>query len=212
MIISQFEVKIYQKLEDFFFEEGFELLIDKKQFRKITHDNFQNAIFSISDSNGDIWIEVNFGVRNGQIEQFAQQFLNNRINFRADANTLVTNIGKFSGQKHFRFKIRDEYDLENVIAEIKDFFATKGFNFMENASNLNEIDRILNEDPTKPCLFLYNQIHRCFKGLVAAKLVNRRDFAELMDKYRDILIFSASDEELLNFERMIGFLLHYNAN
>jgi alkaline phosphatase len=212
MIISQFEVKIYQKLEDFFSEEGFELLIDKKQFRKINHDSFQNVIFSISDGNGDVWIEVNFGVRNGQIEQFAQQFLNNRINFRADANTLVTNIGKFSGQKHFRFKIRNEFDLESVIAEIKDFFATKGFNFMENASNLHEIDRILNEDPAKPCLFLYNQIHRCFKGIIVAKLVNRKDFAELMDKYRDVLIFSASDEELLNFERMIGFLLHYNAN
>lgn len=212
MIISQFEVKIYQKLEEFFSEKGFELLIDKKQFRKINYDSFQNVIFSISDSNGDVWIEVNFGIRNGQIENFTQQFLNNRVNFRADANTLVTNIGKFNGQKHFRFKVRDEFDLERVIDEIKDFFISKGFDFMVNASNIHEIDRILNEDPTKPCLFLYNQIHRCFKGIVVAKLVNRTNFAELIDKYRDVLIFSASDEELLNFERMIGFLLHYNSN
>ncbi len=212
MIISQFEVRIYQKLEDFFSEEGFELMIDKKQFRKIKYDSFQNIIFSISDNKSDIWIEVNFGIRNEQIEHFAQQFLNNHAKFRPDANTLIINIGKFNGLKHFRYKVKDEDSLDDIIGEIKDFFITKGFNFMESASNIHEIDRILNENPEKPCQLLYNQIHRCFKGTIAAKLANRPNFADLMDKYRDTLIFSATDEELLNYERMIGHLLHYNAN
>lgn len=212
MITSQFEIRLYQKLEGFFHAEGFELIIDKKQFRRTYQNSFQNIIFAVSEVQKEFWIEVNFGIRNHQIEQIAQQFLNNLPNFRNDANTLVINIGKYNNMKYFRFKVIDDYYMDDITFEIKDFFFSKGFGFLEDSIFLSEIDRILNDKPTQNCPFLYNQVHRCFKGTIVAKLTDRLNFADLVGIYREFLLKTATDEELFNYERLVSFLLHYNPN
>jgi hypothetical protein len=222
MIISQFEVRLYNQLEDFFAKHGFELLHDKKQFRKTTATGFQNIILSVSEAKSGIsatglpidqfWVEVNFGVRNNQIEQIAQQFLNNSVDFRNDANTFVINIGKFNDLKYFRFKIEDEDDFDGITDQISDFFLQSGIPFMANNSNFNNLEKVLNFDPTKPCKYLYNQVHRAFKGIIAAKLGDKRHFSELIEIYRNYLFKVGTDDELINYERLVSYLLYYSRN
>ena len=212
MILSKFEVKFYQRLESFFQLYGFDLVLDQKQFRKATQNGFQNIIFSVSETQKEFWIEVNFGVRHEFIEQIAQQFLNNARGYRPSANTLVISIGKFQDLKYFRYKVTDEEELNKILEEVKSFFEETGFNFLDKTNNLISIDDILNDSPTRSCRLVYNQVHRCFKGLIAAKLTDNSNFATITNIYRHYLLKNGTDDDLLNYERLISFLNHYNAN
>ncbi len=212
MILSKFEVKFYQQLEEFFQGHDFNLHLDYKQFRKATQNGFQNVIFSISETQKEFWIEVNFGIRYEFIEQLAQQFLNNTRGNRSSANTLVISFGKFQNLKYFRFKVTDEDELYKILEEIKNFFKNRGFRFLEEAAGLEKIDDLLNDMPTKPCRYLYNQVHRCFKGVIAAKLTDNHSFTTITNIYRHFLLKNGSDEELLNYERLVSFLHFYSPN
>lgn len=212
MIHSHFETKLYEQLDAFFQSQGFGFLPDQKQYRKSTQNGFQNIIFSISETENVFWVEVNFGVRFEFVEQIAQQFLNNSFGYRPAANTLVISIGKFLDIKYFRYKVTNEADFERVTEEIRSFFEEKGFDFLDRADSLNFIEDTLNDSPAIPCRYLYNQVHRCFKGIVAAKLSDNCNFATITNIYRHFLLKNGTDEDLLNYERMITFLHHYNAN
>ena len=212
MILSKFEVKLYQRMEFFFQSHGFDLLSEQKQFRKTTQNGFQNIIFSVSETQKECWIEVNFGVRYEFIEQIAQQFLNNALGYRPSANTLVISVGKFLDLKYFRFKVTNEDDLGKTLNEIEDIFEKKGFDFLEKANNLSFIEETLNDSPAQSCRYLYNQVHRCFKGIIAAKLADNQNFATIINIYRHFLLKNGTDQDLMNYERLVSFLNHYNAN
>ncbi len=212
IILSKFEVKFYQRLEVFLQSQGFHLYIDQKQFRKCTQNGFQNIIFSVTETQKDFWVEVNFGVRHDVIEQVAQQFLNNSMGYRPSANTLVISIGKFQEKNYFRFKVTNEDDLGAVLGEIEKFFIEKGFDFLKKIESLKHVEDILNDAPSMPCRYLYNQVHRCFKGAIAAKLTDNQGFMTVTNIYRHFLLKNGTDQDLINYERMLGFLHHYNAN
>lgn len=212
MIYNQFETKLYGQLDVFFQSHGFGFLPDQKQFRKSTQNGFQNIIFSVSEAQNVFWIEVNFGVRFEFIEQIAQQFLNNSFGYRPAANTLVISTGKYLEIKYFRYKVTNEEELDKITGEIRSFFEEKGFDFLSKAHSLSFIEDTLNDSPTLPCRYLYNQVHRCFKGIVAAKLSDNRNFATITNIYRHFLLKNGTDEDLLSYERLITFLHHYNAN
>ncbi len=208
----QFETRFFERLDGFFSSHGFGLCLDQKQFRKSTQNGFQNIIFSISANQNIYWIEVNFGVRFEFIEEIAQQFLNNSYGYRPSANTLVISIGKFLEKKYFRYKISDEEEFQKVVEEIKDFYLNKGFDFLNTADSLSFIEEKLNDAPSLPCRYLYNQVHRCFKGIVAAKLNDNHNFTTLANIYRHFLLKQGTDDDLINYERLLSFLHHFHAN
>lgn len=213
MTITAFETTLYQNLTPFFTEHAFTLLPEKKQYRRNTSIGFQNVILSPSFYGDETILEVNFGCRNDQVEQIAQQFLNNLPDFRPEANTLIVSIGKFSGFQYLRYKIHSEEELKDICEQIEQFFTTKGFDFLDTACSLATLDRLLNEQPAQPCQYVYNQTHRCYKGLVAARLDHNPYFDGLIDSYRHILIRQTQNPyEQLHFERLIMYLQHYSAN
>lgn len=215
MSIKTTEAKLYYALYDFFEAEGFRLHMNKKQFRKSTPAGFVNIIFSVSEyeKDKDAWVEVHIGCRNDQIEQIAQQFLNvNLVEFRADVNTLIISTGKYNDVKYFRYKIQNDEDLADTCEAIKEFMIYSGFSFLNSVTKLSDIDRVLNSVPHKPSNYLYNQTHRCFKGLIAAKLNNNPRYQRLEDTYRDYLTKFANETELHNFDRLTAYLQYYGNN
>ncbi|MFC0181572.1 hypothetical protein SAMN04515674_104171 [Pseudarcicella hirudinis] len=213
MTITPFETALYEKLYGFFAGNGFVLLPDKKQFRKITDTGFQNVIFTVSTYEEEIWLEVNFGIRHEQIEQMAQQFLNNMRDFWPDTNTLVISIGKYNDARYFRYKVHNDIDLEDVCEEIKDFLEHQGFLFMQQSETLAALHKILNEKPSKPCKYVYNQVHRYYKGVIAARLINADNFLDLADSYRFFLTkIGATAEEQHAYERLLSYLLYHSIN
>ena len=213
MILSPFETHLYQKLTPFFAEHGYTFLPEKKQFRRIVQTGFQNIVLSSVFQTADTVLDVNFGGRNEQIEQIAQQFLNTLFDARLDANTLLVSIGRLNGFQNFRYKIHAGDELAEVCDQIERFFMTRGFAFLETSSRLTTLDQLLNEHPDQPCQYVYNQTHRCYKGLIAARLNHNPRFDGLVDSYRQLLIrLTQNPYEQLHFERLITYLQHYSAN
>lgn len=215
MSLKTTEAKLYYALYDFFEAEGFRLLMDKKQFRKNTPAGFTNIIFSVSEyeKENDAWIEVHIGCRNDQVEQIAQQFLNaNLVDFRSDVNTIIISTGKYNDVNYFRYKIQNDEDLTDACESIKEFMQLSGFGFLASISHVGDIDRILNLMPQKSSKYLYNQVHRCFKGIVAAKLNNSPQFDRLIEIYRSYLSKFGNDVERANYDRLVAYLKYYGNN
>lgn len=213
MTITPFETNLYQHLAPFFAEHDFVLLPEKKQFRRASTGGFQNIVLSSVFYIDDTILDVNFGGRNDQVEQIAQQFLNNQPDIRLDANTFLLSIGRFSGSHYSRYKIHSGEALTDVCEKIELFFNSHGFNFLESASVLSALDQLLNEYPNQPCQYVYNQTHRCYKGLIAARLNHNPHFDGLVDTYRHLLLrLTQNPYEQLHFERLIAYLQHYSAN
>ena len=77
MTLTPFETRLYEQLTPFFDDHGFDLLPEKKQYRLTTPTGFQNVLLSPAYYGTETVLDVNFGCRHDQIEQIAQQFLNN---------------------------------------------------------------------------------------------------------------------------------------
>ena len=213
MTITPFETNLFRHLTNFFAEHQYVLLADKKQFRKTTATGFQNVIFSPSFYQDETWLEVHFGCRNDQVEQIAQQFLFSLPDYRLDADTILISIGKFNDTPYYRFKIRSSEDLLLACQQIEAFFTEKGFGFLNDSCTLPALDVLFNQQPNQPCRYVYNQTHRCYKGLITGRLNNNPFFTGLIDSYRNNLSRQTqSSHELLHFERLISYLLHYSAN
>jgi hypothetical protein len=208
----RFDIDFLRKLEPFFKENGFVWLSEKSQFRKITETGFQNVFLTIVNYESEHIIEVQFGIRNELIESMVQQFLINSNSYKSEANTLTINIGAYRGTPYFRYKIKNREDIENCLIDIKTFFEEEGLAFMNGVVDIPTLDEMLNFEPQKKNKFIYNQVHRCFKGIASAKLNDRSHFHGLIDIYRTYLLKNASDQELIHFERLVSYLLHFNAN
>ncbi len=194
-------------------DHKYALLAEKKQYRRTSDNGFQNIILSSVFYGDDTALDVNFGCRNNQVEQIAQQFLNSEIDYRPEANTLIISIGMFNGYQYFRFKIHTESELNNVCTQIEQFFSNTGFDFLTSACSIPVLDQLLNNQPNQPCPYVYNQTHRYYKGLIAARLNHNPHFDGLIDAYRYQLIQSTQNPyEQLHFERLITYLQHYSAN
>ncbi len=211
--IKEVESELYTHLTPFFYDRGFELKPALKQYRKTTESGFQNFIFSLSQSSEDFFLEVNFGVRLDAIEHIAQQFLDTLPAFQQEANTLIISIGKFNDNKYFRYRIQHAEDLNAIAAQIKEFVNREGLSFTHEFSTLKNVDVLLNRKPRRPCKYLYNQTHRCFKGLVAAKLIHSPNFIRLIDQYLSQLKSMRTKENLLaSYTSMANYLTYYSEN
>ena len=211
--MTPFETSLYGELSHFFKQHEFVLLPEKKQFRKATPSGFVNVILSCAHYGPTTLLDVNFGCRHEQIEQIAQQFLPTLTDFRPDANTLLVSIGKYNQTTPPRYSIQTEHDLIDTCGQIEHFFAEIGFDLLHQATSLPMLDHILNHTPSKPCVFVYNQTFRYYKGLTAAKLTHNNQFLTLTDLYRQQLSRQSQNaHEALNFDRLVAYLNHYSPN
>lgn len=213
MTLTPFETSLYRQLARFFERYDFVLLPEKKQFRKVTPTGFQNIILSPSYYGPTTLLDVNFGCRNEQVEQIAQQFLPTLTDFRPDANTLLMSIGKYKQENPPRYSIRTDGELDDVCSQIIDFFVETGFDLIEKSMSLTTLDQVLNENPAQPCPFVYNQTFRCYKGLTVASLAHNLHFLGLVDLYRNQINHQSQNAyEAMNFDRLVAYLQHYSPN
>lgn len=213
MQVKKLETSLYHHLNEFLAQKSFFLLPEYQQFRCNTPIGFQNMIISFSKSANEVWVEVNIGVRVNLVEDFAQQFLDVPTEYRQHANTIITSIGRLNDIKYLRYKIENEEDVIACYEAIRDFMLERGFDFLNHSSRLNNLDFLLNEKPHKTSKYLYNQTHRCFKGIIVAKLNNNPLFFELIDKYQQVLEkLRVSEVEMDRYMKLVNFLLYLSLN
>ncbi|MCB0617109.1 MAG: hypothetical protein KDC75_27520, partial [Phaeodactylibacter sp.] len=81
-------------------------------------------------------------------------------------------------------------------------------------SNLENMEALFNETPEKALPFVHNQANRCFRAVVLAQLLLRKDFEQLAATYRHRL-----EKELFvplptldKYTRLVNFLSFYSQN
>jgi hypothetical protein len=184
MTLTELETSLYEHLNQFLAKRNFCLMPELYQFRKPTETGFQNLILTTTRYESELWVEVNIGVRIDTVENLAQQFLDVTPEYRKHANTLIISIGKLSDTKYLRYKIANQEDVFLTVQAIKDFMKGRGFDFLEHNSYIRHLDCLFNEKPHQPLKYVYNQIHRCFKGAILAKYNNNPHFFKLLDQYQ----------------------------
>ncbi|WP_425291068.1 hypothetical protein [Spirosoma linguale] len=208
-----FQRLLYQQLTPFFEQYDFFLLPEKNLYRRATSIGFQSIMPTLTVYNDETVLDVKLGCRNEQVEQIAQQFVSSPAVSHQDAVTITVSISQFSGFKIAPFKLSTEKELVTTCRQIESFFQTSGFTFLNFSCTLPVLDHLLNEQPSRPCQYVYNQMHRYYKGLTTASLTHTNQFDSLCDQYRRLLVKQTHNPyEPLQFERLIAYLRYYFSN
>jgi hypothetical protein len=207
------ESLLFLNLESFFEKQDFDLLLEKKQFRKNTEQGFQNIILSISKYEQESLIEFNIGVRLDIVENLVNQFTQHLIDFQADTNTLLTSMGRLLNEPFLRFKVKSEDDLFQVCQKLCKFMTEQGFSFLEQVSHSPTLDQVINRNPEQAHPYFYNSYHRALKGITLAKLNYNPDFEGLAQTYYQQLIRkNAPPSQQENFQKLYRYLHNFSVN
>lgn len=204
---------LHQQLASYSEPKGFVLLPHKNQFRRRTALGFQTMVLSTSYFDQTTIFELHLGIRNEIIEKTAFQFTNGLPLFQRDSMTLVSAISKLEGNPYQRFDIVKKEDatraIELTINQLENF----GMEWLEKYQTVKAIEQLLNQLPLEKTKYMPNQIYRCFRGLVAAKLSNAENYQELALEYSDFLNWlRAPDYQQATFKKLKNFLAGHSAN
>ncbi|MEN1786186.1 MAG: hypothetical protein AAGF77_13780 [Bacteroidota bacterium] len=204
---------LYDGLASYCNTNGFTLLPHKNQFRKRTELGFQTIILSTSHYDKTTVFELHVGIRNQVIEKTAFQFTNGLPLFQRDSMSLVTAIGKLEGQPYQRYDIVKKEDAEKAVEKVTEQLERFGRNWLEQHQSMASIHQLLNQLPLVKTPYMPNQIYRCFRGLVAARLVNSNNY-EMIEKEYNVFLqkLSAPDYQLSIWDRLKIFLNNNSAN
>lgn len=207
------EAKLFSDLSTFCSRAGFELLLEKKQFRQKTEYGFQNIVPSISHYEGESLVEFNIGVRLDIVENLVNQFTQHLIDFQGDTNTLLTSMGRLLGEPFLRFKIKSEADIIKTCERFMEFMKIQGFDFLEKTSHTVTLERVINRKPAQTHPYFYNAYHRALKGITLAKLAQNPDFETLAQTYyQQLLRKNAPQSQQDNFQKLYRYLHNFSIN
>ena len=195
-------------------EHGFDWLPRLHQFRQSTENGFSCLILSSSPANSGSIMEAHVGLRIDDVENLAFPFTNGLPGFQPDSMTLVTPMARLYNQRFQRLALQDERDQKATARLFGAQFKEKGLPFVEAYSKLSDLDHLFNHAPSDPLPLVHNQINRCFRGIVIARLTQRQDFEAVTQAYATALRDSlyAPDATIAKFDRLAGFLRHYSMN
>ena len=206
------EKYIYTSLYPTFRENGYAFHPDKKLFWQPTGNGYRAALISVNGDRLEQSVELKLGIRLDVVEDLVGQFLGGLYESYTDRLTFLASYGRVVQQPQ-RFLVKGEEDLEAACKRIGIFMTSKGFKFLENNNRLRKIDGIINRKPENTNPYLLNQVHRCFKGLVLAKLTHRTDFNRLVKTYYKFLQKqNAKQTVIMNYKKLVRFLRFYSIN
>lgn len=222
---------IVQNLQASFVEEQFERHYGGQaiQFRKQFTGGYRACLFEISESqqhgeggnSGSLlanhlpkfWIEFSIGVRIHTVENFANPYTLTLKDYYNQSLTILTSYGRMIDQQYFRFKISNEADLQSACQQMDIFLRQTALPFLQKYSSIYKLDKLLNNYPERPSKFIYNQSHRCIKGIVIAKLSNNPYFHTLAKAYKIVLERQSLGQELMpKYLKLLACLRAFSVN
>lgn len=207
------EDEFFSRLEPFFLKELYTFLPSKKQFRFTTQEGFRNVIIYPSVYPDRAIFEVTFGTRVHLVEDTMYQFTNGLSAFQSDSNTSIISYGNYHNKNYYRLSATNPDECLFVLEEIKRFFSTEGFEYLEKLSYLELLDHVFNDYPNQKSPFTFNQQTRCFRGATIARLSNNNEFETVVNAYRNNLKkYRAPDFVQKRFNELITYLTAFSFN
>ncbi|HAA15081.1 MAG TPA: hypothetical protein DCE41_26655 [Cytophagales bacterium] len=206
-IVENLEERVFLELAPTLEAAGFREFRAMKQFRRPTQTGFQNILLSISGQ-GPYVLEVHLGIRSHMVEELLQQFVSIPLHFAPHATTLHAPLYQIDHAIPRRFRFDSEKEVAAMCEFVLEVMQDTGFDYFEEHSAIDAIDRVLNEAPDRDSPFLYNQLHRCFRGLIVAKMAQNLELPQLIDTYHKHLERKAAPQSLINRYERLAVLLH----
>jgi len=204
---------ILWQLRDFMALYEFKPLPEWNQYRRSVGNGFQCLILSATSYSEGTMLEAHIGMRHDQVESLVFPLLNGRPGFEANSMTLVTPLSRLFEADTSRYWLTSAEEEQQALEQIKQQLVQRGFSLLRQLQSLKALDELFNAHPMQPLKMVHNQQHRCFRGLVIARLNQRPDFFELAGMYRNQLYrLGAQAREMEQFERLTSFLHTYSAN
>ena len=210
--VEEIQHKAFGYLRAFFEDYGFTSYPQLKQFRRPTATGFQNVMVSTSGE-GPFTMEFHLGIRSELVEALAYQFLAAPVGFSQHATTVTVPLFRIDDSIPRKFHFHRPNDVDVACSLAIRSLRTHGFDFFADNNSIHALDRMLNAFPEEPSPYLYNQVHRCFRGLVVAKMAQNGAMPYLMETYKHVLEQRAVPERLrVGYERLVVFLHHHSLN
>ncbi|MEM6292287.1 MAG: hypothetical protein AAGA54_13520 [Myxococcota bacterium] len=183
--------------------EGFVRIPALNQFRRENASGFECIIVSLGVLPASTLFELHVGLRNESVEELAFQYTNGSPMFRRDSMTLVASAAKLQGLEHQRFEITELPDVEAAMTTMQPFLADVAFPWLCAHRTVEAISRALNEQPLEKTRLMPNQVHRCFRGLAAARVAENTDYDALEQAYDGFVrSLHAPEHQLALFEEL----------
>ncbi len=204
---------IYNTLRPIFKEQGYTFFPQQKQFRFASRNGYRAVLIHVNGNSAQQSIDLQLGIRLDVVEELVNQFLQGVSMGCEESATIIASYSRLVHNPCKRFLVTDAADLESVCLRMAAFMQSSGFRFLESFDRLRKIDGLLNRKPEQSSPFLQNQMIRCFKGLVIAKLTHRTDFNQLAKTYFTFLNKHWADQSVTaNYKRLVKFLRFFSIN
>lgn len=210
MKLSDFEYKIKEGLKPLLYD--FSITKSSNTFVKKQKENIFKIELIIRDTMFGCKIEIYIYIYNKKISDIYNKISNSERKkyFFAVGGSLATimnNKGDLYLKQYFLdYEIEDEGDISKFISYFSKVYNEFIKIYFEKFSNLEEIDQGLNTQPTKSVVHRATNPYRCIVGIIAAKLVNRPNYEELVKIYRNEISVSVKDEDIIDYENIVDFL------
>lgn len=215
LIMSSPEIQenlIYNQLQSFFFEHGYESVTPGMEFWKVADTSDKCILFSVCSQQGKQTLEIHLGIRFKIVQSLVSQFLTNSEMF-AENHTIKATPHRFNRPPLPRFVLTDDASLILACRQIKDFMQKKGFRFLNTFARLKRADAVINRQPLLQSSYVEDQIYRCFIGITIARLLQRTDFETLGEIYGKVLENRMVSGEITdNYRKLLNFLKYFSLN
>ncbi len=212
---SEIQIRIQQALSPLLEANGFAYVEHPKylQFRKVFEGGFQSCLFTVLEHETVFWIELSVGVRVEIVEKLANQFTLTLKDYHKDSHTILTTYGRIMGNPYYRFKVESEEDLDVACEKMQMFLEEIAFDFMLDNSRISNIDKLINRYPEKPSRFIYNDSHRCIKGVIVAQMAQNPQLNTLIKAYYIVLQkHPLRDKMLPQYQKLVKYLRAFSVN
>ncbi len=214
LTIDDVKKNIQTEMAELFVERGFKESDAKDLRYKLPYESgFKSCFFGITEHQSTFWIELSLGVRIHVVEQLANPYTLTLKDYYNDTHTILTSYGRMMGNNYFRFQVNNLDHLEDACKEMTHFLHTAGFPFLIANDSIYQIDQLINAYPERPSKFIYNQSHRCIKGIIVAKMCQNPHFNTLVKAYKFILEKdSLADKMRDNYMKLVQHLYMISLN
>lgn len=200
------EGHVFDDLTPFLRKEGFVLHKHMKQYRRDTSTGSQSITISMA-GDGPYTLDVHLGIRSELVEALVYQFLSGPKHYASYANTIIAPLARAAKGAPRGFRFDQPEELSGVVSHVMELISSGAFRFFDRHVTIQSLHELLNDQPEKPTRFLYNQLHRCFRGLIVAKMADSPSFFHLMDVYHQTLLDRGAPREVMRGYDSLSILL-----
>lgn len=204
--------EIAKRIEERFKLDGFKFIKSNGRILNKYSSGFDVIILKVLDYAPAFQLQMSLRVRIDSVENIVNKFQEYSFaspKFMKFTETIGTSYMVLSGAKENHIEIESEEELDNAINELVKLIQDKGFAFFEKHRNIEMVNAIKKEQILKD---EHTVITNLMQSLTLMKLCNDSDFDEFCNKYKELYVPFAGEEETgrIALDDLINYLKRLN--